>query len=122
MYICRQVKVKLKTIEKQVFNAKIHENVHFRLILALLGLWNEFYTFCANKITKITYSVELNTWYKLARAKSEGVIFYSLPLLKAEGLEITHFEYLDLENASASGVKPPDPFDMLSFEIHRLKG
>ena len=41
---------------------------------------------------------------------------------KAEGLEITPFEDLNLENASASGGRPPDPLDLLSFEIQRLKG
>jgi len=41
---------------------------------------------------------------------------------KAEGLEITPFEDLNLEIASASGGRPLDPLDMLSFEIQRLKG
>ena len=47
------------------------------------------------------------------------LVFYKS---KAEGLEITPFEDLNLEIASASGGRPLDPLDMLSFEIQRLKG
>ena len=39
----------------------------------------------------------------------------------AKGLEITCFEDLNLENALASGGKPSDPLNMLSYEIQSMK-